>query len=72
MYVCAGAGVGLVGTASTYKYIFIYAMLLFLLTFSRVCQKCNRLTYKRIMSLDLCAKWVSYIVVGRGGVVGSL
>jgi len=72
MYVYAGAGVGLVGTASTYKYIFIYAMLLFSLTFSRVCQKCNRLTYKRIMSLDLCAYRVLCTVARRGGVAGSL
>ena len=72
MYVCAGAGVGLVGTAATYKYIFIYAMLLFLLTFPRVCQKCNRLTYKRIMSLGLYAKRVLCIAAGRGGVSDSL
>ena len=72
MYVYAGAGVGLVGTASTYKYIFIYAMSLFLLTFSRVCQKCNRLTYKRIMSLYLCANRESYTVAWWGGVAGSL
>ena len=47
-------------------------MLLFSLTFSRVCQKCNRLTYKRIMSLDLCAYRVLYTVARRGGVAGSL